>query len=216
LAVLVDDLVTKGTREPYRMFTSRAEHRLLLREGNADERLTPLGREIGLVGDEQWRTFTEKQNALRTLRKGLRSIVVRPDASARALLDALRTSVPGKSITLEELARRPELSLRDLAAFWPVLAEADQAVLEELENQVKYAGYLVRQQDLANQTKFLENVLLPPDLDYDQVAGLSREVREKLARSKPLSLGQAGRISGVTPAAVGCLRIHLRKIKELL
>lgn len=216
LAVLVDDLVTKGTREPYRMFTSRAEHRLLLREGNADERLTPMGRDIGLVGDEQWRTFTEKQNALCRLREGLRSIVVRPDVSARALLDALHTSVPGKSITLEELARRPELSLRDLAAFWPVLAEADQAVLEELENQVKYAGYLVRQQDLANQTKFLENILLPPDLDYDQVAGLSREVREKLARIKPLNLGQAGRISGVTPAAVGCLRIHLRKIKEPL
>lgn len=216
LAVLVDDLVTKGTREPYRMFTSRAEHRLLLREGNADERLTPLGREIGLVGEGQWRAFTKKQNFLSTVREGLRSIVVRPDASARTLLEALRTPVPGKSVTLEELARRPELCLRDLAVFWPALVDADRTMLEELENQVKYAGYLSRQQELANQAKFLENIALPPDLDYDQVAGLSREVREKLINIKPMNIGQAGRISGVTPAALGCLQVHLRKIKEPL
>lgn len=214
LAVLVDDLVTKGTREPYRMFTSRAEHRLLLREGNADERLTPLGREIGLVGEDQWQSFTRKQKMLRTLRQGLQSLTIRPDASTRAILYTLQTAVPGKSLTLEELARRPELRLRDLAAFWPDVLQASDDILEEVENQIKYAGYLVRQQKLAQQAQSIESILLPPGLDYDQVAGLSSEVREKLSRIKPMSLGQAGRISGVTPAALGCLRIHLRKIEE--
>jgi tRNA uridine 5-carboxymethylaminomethyl modification enzyme len=213
LAVLVDDLVTKGTREPYRMFTSRAEHRLLLREGNADERLTPVGREVGLVGDKQWRAFSRKQDSLRALRLGLQSMVVRPDAAARRILGSLQTPVPGKSVTLEELARRPDLRLRDLAAFWPDLLEAENDVLEEVENQIKYHGYLVRQQELAGQAQSMESIRLPSGLEYDQVAGLSREVREKLSRIRPLNLGQAGRISGVTPAALACLRIHLRKIE---
>lgn len=213
LAVLVDDLVTKGTNEPYRMFTSRAEHRLLLREGNADERLTPLGREIGLVGDRQWQLFSAKQERIQALGKMLRGVIVRPDAASRAFLENLDTTVPGKAVTLEELARRPELGLRDLAVFCPALEDAADDVLTELENQVKYHGYLVRQKELAAQAQALENVSLPADLEYDQVAGLSREVREKLFAVRPLNLGQAGRISGVTPAAVACLRVHLRKIQ---
>lgn len=213
LAVLVDDLVTKGTNEPYRMFTSRAEHRLLLREGNADERLTPLGREIGLVGDRQWQMFSAKQERIQALGKMLRGVIVRPDAASRAFLENLDTTVPGKAVTLEELARRPELGLRDLAVFCPALEDAADDVLTELENQVKYHGYLVRQKELAAQAQALENVSLPADLEYDQVAGLSREVREKLLAVRPLNLGQAGRISGVTPAAVTCLRVHLRKIQ---
>ncbi|HDQ39884.1 MAG TPA: tRNA uridine-5-carboxymethylaminomethyl(34) synthesis enzyme MnmG [Desulfonatronum sp.] len=211
LAVLVDDLVTKGTNEPYRMFTSRAEHRLLLREGNADHRLTPVGRERGLVNDEQWQAFMRKQQMLQTLRQGLQSIAIRPDATTRDILESLQTPVPGKSITLEELARRPELRLHDLHAFWPMLAEAEEDLLNEAENQIKYHGYLIRQQELADQAQSMENIPLPSDLDYDQVHGLSREIREKLTRIKPLNLGQAGRISGVTPAALVCLRIHLRK-----
>lgn len=212
LAVLVDDLVTRGTREPYRMFTSRAEHRLLLREGNADQRLTPLGRKYGLVGDDQWHSFRTKQQALEQLRQGLQTTTIRPDARTRALLETLHTAAPGKTVSLEELARRPELRLKDLGIFLPELDRAGEDVLEELENQVKYSGYLARQTELAARAQSLESCRLPSGLDYDLVAGLSREVREKLSRARPLTLGQAARISGVTPAALDCLRVHLRRV----
>lgn len=214
MAVLVDDLVTKGTREPYRMFTSRAEHRLLLREGNADQRLTPLGRSLGLVRDDHWHIFSRKQDALHATLEGLRAVMVRPDAATRAFCESRGTTLPGKALTLEELLRRPELSLSDLAEFWPDLASLEQDVVEEVENRVKYAGYLTRQEELAGKDQSLEQILLPRDLDFEHVAGLSREVREKLGRVRPLNLGQAGRISGVTPAALGCLRIHLRKMEK--
>ncbi len=230
MAVLVDDLVTKGTREPYRMFTSRAEHRLLLREGNADQRLTPLGRSLGqnlgqtqgqtlgqtqgLVRDDHWQIFSRKQDALHATLEGLRAVTIRPDAATRAFCESRGTALPGKALTLEELLRRPELHLADLAEFWPDVAGLDQDVAEEVESRVKYAGYLTRQEELAGRDQFLEQIRLPEDLDFDLVAGLSREVREKLGRVRPVNLGQAGRISGVTPAALGCLRIHLRKMEK--
>ncbi|GAB6061015.1 tRNA uridine-5-carboxymethylaminomethyl(34) synthesis enzyme MnmG [Desulfonatronum parangueonense] len=214
IAVLVDDLVTKGTREPYRMFTSRAEHRLLLREGNADQRLTPLGRALGLVQDDQWHIFSRKQETLRSLLEGLRNKSIRPDSATRAFCEAHQTAVPGKALTLEEMLRRPELQLRDLAVFWPELGLVAEEIAEEAENRVKYAGYLARQEEMAGKDLALERIHLPDGLDFEQVAGLSREVREKLNRVKPMNLGQAGRISGVTPAAVSCLRIHLRKLEK--
>lgn len=214
MAVLVDDLVTRGTREPYRMFTSRAEHRLLLREGNADQRLTPVGKGLGLVRDDHWQVFTRKQGALRVTLEGLRAVTVRPDAATREFCATRGTALPGKALTLEEFLRRPELRLADLTGFWPELASLDQDVVEEVESLVKYAGYLTRQEELAGRDQSLEHIRLPEDLDFDQVAGLSREVREKLGRVRPMTLGQAGRISGVTPAALGCLRIHLRKMEK--
>ena len=214
MAVLVDDLVTKGTREPYRMFTSRAEHRLLLREGNADQRLTSLGRSLGLVRDDHWHIFSRKHNALHAVLEGLRTVTVRPDAATRAFCESRGTALPGKALTLEELLRRPELHLADMAVFWPDLANLETDVTEEVENRVKYAGYLTRQEELAGRDQFLEQIRLPEDLDFERVAGLSREVREKLARVRPVNMGQAGRISGVTPAALGCLRIHLRKMEK--
>jgi len=211
MAVLVDDLVTKGTTEPYRMFTSRAEHRLLLREGNADERLTPLGRELGLVDDAHWSLYSAKQTQLRTVLDGLESVRVRPDAATRDQLAAIGACVPGKAVRLSDLLRQPQLSIGDLAPLWPGLADFEDEVLQEAETRVKYDGYLKRQMELVDSLESLESLELPQELEYADVAGLSREVMEKLTAVRPLTVGQASRISGVTPAALACLEIHLKK-----
>lgn len=212
VAVLVDDLVTKGTLEPYRMFTSRAEHRLMLREDNADERLTPVGRRLGLVDDSRWERFTRKQAELAAIMNGLRSIRVRPDAATRELVDSLGGRLPQKAISLKELLRQPELGIGNLAPLWPELLDFGAEALEEAEIQVKYEGYLDRQRELAVRSEQQEQTVLPADVDYARVAGLSREAVEKLDRIRPRTLGQAGRISGITPAAISCLEIHLKKI----
>lgn len=212
VAVLVDDLVTKGTLEPYRMFTSRAEHRLMLREDNADERLTPVGRRLGLVDDSRWERFTRKQAELAAIMDGLRSIRVRPDAATRELVDSLGGRLPQKAISLKELLRQPELGIGNLAPLWPELLDFGAEALEEAEIQVKYEGYLDRQRELAARSEQQEQTVLPADVDYARVAGLSREAVEKLDRIRPRTLGQAGRISGITPAAISCLEIHLKKI----
>ena len=211
MAVLVDDLVTKGTEEPYRMFTSRAEHRLLLREGNADERLTPMGREIGLVDDSQWALFSVKRKRMRETLDAMHSIRIRPDAETRDILKRIDAAVPGKAVELAALLRQPQLAIEKLAVFHPPLAETPEDVLREVETQVRYEGYLVKQEELVSKFRSMENVALPEDLDYSGVSGLTREVVEKLTRVQPVTLGQAGRISGVTPAALSCLEIHLKK-----
>jgi len=211
MAVLVDDLVTKGTSEPYRMFTSRAEHRLLLREGNADARLTPLGRDLGLVGDRQWKLFSAKEQALAGVLEGLASRRVRPDACDDAGWEALGGRPNDRSLRLDELLRRPQAALPDLARFWPALGELPAETAVEAETRVKYEGYLKRQEELAGRMGRLETVPVPADLDYAAVSGLSREAVEKLSRVAPRTLGQAGRISGVTPAALACLEIHFKK-----
>ena len=248
MAVLVDDLVTSGTQEPYRMFTSRAEHRLLLREDNADTRLTPLGRNLGLVSDAQWDTFCRKQDAAARLRAGLEQKRIpsdkyngsnggnggnggdysSPDATAASVIagDAAASLPAGR--TLAEVLRRPEMGLHEIAALLRACPDgpaaelgafleeemllAGTAACESVQTEIKYAGYLVRQRELVARTAKLESTALPPDMDYATVVGLSREVTEKLGRVRPLSLGQAGRISGVTPAAVACLEIHLHKL----
>lgn len=232
MAVLVDDLVTSGTQEPYRMFTSRAEHRLLLREDNADVRLTPLGRKLGLVSDAQWSTFCRKQDAAARLRTGLEQTRIPADKQNRAGANIEDSAASGASLpggrTLAEALRRPELDLQGIAnqlracppgplADVGVFLEkemslAGTAACESVQTEIKYAGYLARQRELVARAARLESTALPPDMDYATVAGLSREVTEKLGRVRPLSLGQAGRISGVTPAAVGCLEIHLHKL----
>lgn len=193
------------------MFTSRAEHRLLLREDNADVRLTPLGRKIGLVGEEQWRLFNDKMEHGHAVRRLLQQVRVQLTDSEET---ELRTTLRGR--TLEEALRRPDMDLERLARISAPLAGAlagrDLRDLETVQVDVKYAGYLERQRELIARAARLESVELPADLDYRQVAGLSREVEEKLDRVRPRNLGQAGRISGVTPAAVGCLEIHLHKL----
>lgn len=212
IAVLVDDLVTKGTLEPYRMFTSRAEHRLLLREDNADQRLTPIGRRLGLVDDSRWQRFSAKQEALAWIMSGLESIRVRPDAATKEIVEAMGGTIPQKAVSLKELLRQPELSIGSLTPLWPELADFDAEALEEAEIQAKYEGYLLRQQELVDRFEKMEKTALPEDMVYTGIPGLSREVVEKLTRIQPRTLGQAGRISGITPAALSCLEIQLKKM----
>jgi len=212
LGVLVDDLVTRGTTEPYRMFTSRAEHRLLLREDNADLRLTEKGRELGLVDDARWRAFCDKREAIERERQRLREIIVRPGdldlGQEQAVLgDRLR-----REARASELLTRPNVtyaSLMTLPGVGPGVE--DPKVAEQVEIQAKYAGYIERQREEVEKARQAESVKLPEGLDYDQVKGLSSEVREKLSRVRPATLGQAARIPGVTPAAVSLLLIHLKK-----
>ena len=216
MAVLVDELVTKGTEEPFRMFTSRAEYRLLLREDNADRRLTPIGRERGLVSDEHYAVFLQKQKILEEILALLRETTIRPDAKTRAILGELGEASPTKAITLEDLCRRPNLQLKDLTRFLPALQpylDSYPAICETAEIITKYSGYLTRQEEIVQKTAGQEKIALPKDLDYTDMPGLSREIQEKLNRVKPLNLGQASRISGVTPAALACIEIALKKRK---
>jgi tRNA uridine 5-carboxymethylaminomethyl modification enzyme len=210
MSVLVDDLVTKGTLEPYRMFTSRAEYRLLLREDNADARLTPLGRESGLVSDAQWRLFQEKRSAIQELMQLLEGFRP-PYETTCALLEPLGENPPGQAVSMAELVRRPRLDLTLLQPLCPALESFVPEVRRQAEILVKYAGYLARQEELVARAREAEEHLLPPDLDYTQVNGVSREIQEKLRQVRPRNFGQAGRISGVTPAALSCIAIHLRK-----
>ncbi|MBB5192006.1 tRNA uridine 5-carboxymethylaminomethyl modification enzyme [Silvimonas terrae] len=217
LGVLVDDLVTRGVTEPYRMFTSRAEYRLQLREDNADLRLTEAGRKMGLVGDEQWALFSRKRDAIDAEMNRLNSTWVNP-----RVLDAHDAErVLGKAIereyTLAELLRRPQVTYADLlsmAAAQPKEGEAavtDPLVAEQVEIQVKYQGYIERQQSEVAKRDTLEDFRLPDSLDYREVIGLSIEVQQKLNKHRPETVGQAGRISGVTPAAIALLLVHLKK-----
>jgi len=215
LGVLVDDLITKGVTEPYRMFTSRAEFRLQLREDNADARLTEMGRKMGLVDDERWAVFSRKRDAVSRETERLRSIWVNP----RNLPASESERVLGKPIereyNLRDLLRRPNVSYESLMSmdggkYRSSDALADEEV-EQVEIAAKYSGYIDRQQDEVERAAHYENLQLPPDIDYGQVQALSIEVRQKLARHRPETLGHASRISGVTPAAISLLLIHLRK-----
>ena len=222
MAVLVDDLVTLGTLEPYRMFTSRAEHRLLLREDTADMRLTPVGRELGLVDDRRWESFERRREQCRTVtdllehrRCQARSKKTQADDTGAA--DSARLNDPSlQGQTLADVLRRPEIdldALRSLDAELDAnLAGIDAFTRLTIQSDVKYKGYMDRQKALVQRSLKLEETPLPDDIDYRSVAGLSNEVVEKLCRIRPASLGQAGRISGVTPAAVDCLEIHLHKL----
>jgi tRNA uridine 5-carboxymethylaminomethyl modification enzyme len=221
LGVLVDDLITKGVTEPYRMFTSRAEFRLQLREDNADMRLTEVGRQMGLVDDERWDAFCRKRDAVSRETERLKSIWINP----RNLPAEETERVLGKAIEREynlgDLLRRPGIRHADLmslaqgrfvsaelAALDPVSRET---VVEQVEIAAKYAGYIGRQRDEVQRASYYENLRLPEALDYMQISALSIEVRQKLSRHRPETLGQASRISGITPAAISLLLIHLKR-----
>ncbi len=209
LGVLVDDLVNLGAKEPYRMFTSRAEYRLLLREDNADQRLTPLGRDVGLVTDKRWQMFSAKLKELGGGYELLRSTRISPgnqEALARLGLQDLKNGA-----SLEELLRRPEIGIQDLVFLDDGLAALSVEVSSELETEVKYAGYIKRQYEQVERFRRLENLAIPAGFDYDAVNGLSAEVREKLKRVAPRTLGQAERIPGVTPAAIAILAVILKR-----
>jgi len=212
LGVLVDDLCTLGTKEPYRMFTSRAEYRLLLREDNADLRLTEAGRALGLVDDDRWARFSEKLEGIERERQRLRDQWVHPRTEEVEKINALLKSPLSREANGEELLRRPEMTygiLTSLPMFSPPLADSQSA--EQVEIQIKYEGYISRQQDEIDRQLRHENTLLPVDIDYLHVAGLSNEVIAKLNDHKPGSIGQASRISGVTPAAISILLVWLKK-----
>jgi len=211
MAVLVDDLVTRGTREPYRMFTSRAEYRLLLREGNADARLTPIGRELGLVDDARQARFAHKAARLAELLAAFESVRIKPDAPTRDILARIGAAVPGKAVSLAALLRQHQLEIESLAPFLPAIAEEDPEVLREAETQIRYESYLTRENERVSHSRDMEDTPLPSDMAYEFVSGLTREAVEKLTSARPATLGQAGRISGITPAAVCCLEIALRK-----
>ncbi|HHT1701520.1 TPA: tRNA uridine-5-carboxymethylaminomethyl(34) synthesis enzyme MnmG [Citrobacter freundii] len=212
LGVLVDDLCTLGTKEPYRMFTSRAEYRLMLREDNADLRLTEIGRELGLVDDERWARFNEKLERIEQERQRLKSTWVNPLAESAAEVNAHLATPLSREASGEDLLRRPDMTyaqLTSLSAFAPALDDVQAA--EQVEIQVKYEGYIARQQEEIERQQRNENTLLPATLDYRQVSGLSNEVIAKLNDHKPVSIGQASRISGVTPAAISILLVWLKK-----
>jgi tRNA uridine 5-carboxymethylaminomethyl modification enzyme len=209
LGVLVDDLVNLGAKEPYRMFTSRAEYRLLLREDNADQRLSALGHRVGLLPQARWDRFCAKLAALECGAQRLREVRVAP--GARAVLDRLGLGLLHNGASLEELLRRPEIGLDHLLFLDGPLAALPPEVLLELETTVKYEGYIRRQQEQVERTRRMEEQVLPAEFDYAAVVGLSAEVREKLSKVRPHTLGQASRIPGVTPAAVAILAVLLRR-----
>ena len=211
MAVLADELVTKGTTEPFRMFTSRAEHRLLLREDNADARLTPYGRERGLVDDFRWTLFQDRQDSLNGIMSKLSSIKITPDSLTRKMFAQLDEPCPNQAVTLSDLGRRPNLPLKRLDIFLPELSNISPDILQEADTILKYSGYIKLQEEMVRKSAELENLLLPDDITYWGMAGLSREIQEKLERVRPRTIGQAGRISGVTPAALACLEIEIKK-----
>ena len=212
IGVLVDDLITLGTKEPYRMFTSRAEHRLLLREDNADLRLTEIGRELGLVDDTRWRAFSEKREAIERETQRLKATVLHPhmlstDETQRVFGDPL-----ARDFKLYDLLRRPNVTYTSLTSLAAVGSEiSDVAVKEQVEIQCKYAGYIDRQAEEIERQRRNEETYIPAWLDYAQVRGLSNEVRQKLQNQQPATIGQASRIPGVTPAAISLLLVHLKK-----
>lgn len=210
MGVLIDDLITCGTQEPYRMFTSRAEYRLLLREDNADLRLTEKGRELGLVGEQRWQIFCEKREAIERAQANLKSTVVR--VTHNEALGSLLENPLQQDCRAADLLKRPEINYLHLQAITELgLPELPEAVAEQVEIQCKYAGYIDRQLLEIERLRKHENTRLPLTLDYNQVAGLSSEVIQKLNRIKPTTIAQAGRISGVTPAALSLLLVHLKK-----
>jgi len=214
MGVLVDDLITNGTQEPYRMFTSRAEYRLLLREDNADLRLSEVAHDMGLLTDHQWQIFTQKRESIEREQQRLKDIWVQPKSSTGKSLEAVLAKPLSKESRALDLLKRPEMDyakLTQIAEIGPPVE--DERVAEQVEIQVKYAGYLNRQKEEIEKARRYEDKKLPEKIEYDQVKGLSNEVRQKLLDHRPATLGQAGRISGVTPAAISLLLVHIKKNK---
>ncbi len=210
IGVLIDDLITMGTKEPYRMFTSRAEYRLILREDNADLRLTEIGREMGLVDDLRWAAFSAKKEAIEQEKQRLKTTWIQPASEEAVALETLGEAAITREYSLHDLLKRPGLSYSQVA---PLKGDVvmSPAVAEQVEIQAKYDGYISRQQDEIEQLRRYENTALPESLDYSVIGGLSNEVKQKLESIRPATLGVASRISGVTPAAISQILVHLKK-----
>lgn len=214
IGVLVDDLITLGTNEPYRMFTSRAEYRLLLREDNADLRLTETGRRLGLIDDARWQVFNDKQDAVNKEMNRLRKVWIQPDSEAGKKISSVLEKPLSREYSLADLLARPELDYQGLMNLTSGSAEAEvisTQAREQVEIQIKYQGYINRQADDIRKLKRQEGTLLPEDFDYQRIQGLSNELKHKLSAARPGSIAQASRIPGITPAAVSLLLIYLKK-----
>jgi tRNA uridine 5-carboxymethylaminomethyl modification enzyme len=209
--VLIDDLITLGTKEPYRLFTSRAEYRLLLREDNADLRLRDFGYKLGLVDAKTYKTFTAKRTAIESTLEKLGKTMIRPGPEINALLEKQGSAPLRQTCSLQDLLRRPEITFEDLEPFAELDKELSRGVKREVQLQIKYQGYIDRQSEQVGRFIKLEYIGLPENMVYDGLAGLSTEAIEKLTKIQPRSLGQASRISGITPAAISVLQVHLRK-----
>ena len=212
IGVLIDDLVTKGTEEPYRMFTSRAEYRILLRQDNADERLTPLAHELGLASDERLAALDTKLAGVKTLRKGLQNLSVTPD-NAQSVLEAVNSSPLKHAVRAQEILTRPHVTLAAMTEGMDDVQALTQQhgpeVLEQVEIQVKYEGYIAKEQDMADRLGKLDHLCIPEDLDFHRLTSLSFEGRQKLTERRPRTLGEASRISGVSPSDLSVLMVYL-------
>ncbi len=215
IAVMIDDLVTKGTNEPYRIFTSRSEYRLLLREDNADLRLLEKGYELGLLDYSVYRELLDRREAVGAELERLRKTFVRPSSQVSEILGRRGSNPLDEPVSLEKLLKRPELSYADLDALCGADSTISQRTKEQVEIECKYEGYLRRQEAEVNRFKQMEEMLIAPDFPYDQVPGLSNEVRQKLGAVQPVSIGQASRIPGMTPAAISILLVFLKRFREL-
>lgn len=215
IGVLIDDLITRGTLEPYRMFTSRAEYRLLLREDNADHRLTPIGRELGLVDDNRWMCYEQKQASIEIEKTRLQQLLVHPNTTAAAALEPYLEQPLSREYHVIELLRRPTISYQTLMSvpeLGPGLTNLQAA--EQIEIHTKYAGYIERQEEEIARAAKYENLKIPADMNYAEIVGLSAEVKQKLANATPATVGMASRVPGVTPAAISLLLVHLKRKKH--
>lgn len=211
IGVMIDDLITRGTQEPYRMFTSRAEYRLMLREDNADLRLTEKGRELGLVDDSRWQAFAAKRAGITQLQGQLKKTWIRPGSHEASLVESYWGNPLSKEANLEELLRRPEVDIQRLLPFLKDSDDLPEAVFHQVEIQNKYAGYINRQQNDIDKSARYDHLRLPEAIDYKAIPGLSNEVSEKLRLNRPETLGQASRMPGITPAAISLLLVYLKK-----
>ena len=214
IGVLIDDIVTKGTNEPYRMMTSRAEYRLLLRQDNADLRLTQIGHEIGLISDERYKKFKEKEQNINNEIKRLKELTVRPTKEVNKILKNNGTSELTTGTKMAELLKRTELDYEKLAPIDEERPKLTKQEKEEVEIQIKYEGYIKMQEAQVEKFKKLETKMLPENIDYEDIKGISLEARQKLNKFKPRSIGQASRISGVSPADISVLLVYLQQLKD--
>ena len=213
IGTLIDDLVTKGTNESYRMMTARSEYRLLLRQDNADLRLTPFGYQLGLISEERYKSFLNKKQETEKEIERIESVNISPTNEVNSFLERNNSSKISTGIKLSELLRRPEMNYELLSEIDKTRPELRRDVWEEAEIQIKYEGYIKKQIAQAEQFKKLEKKLIPTDIDYSKISGLRLEARQKLDLIKPVSIGQASRISGVSPADISVLLIYLERMK---